>query len=71
MRARNRRRALATGREILHGTVCQCGDATSEHEIASLAPKDPLRVTYGECNVEGCGCRKFTPVRFSVELRAS
>lgn len=70
MRRRNLRRAVATAREILRGTVCQCGDATSEHAIVKLAPRNPLKVIYGRCNVRGCGCRQFTPVRFAVEVRA-
>jgi hypothetical protein len=61
------RRALVTAREMLRGTVCQCGDTTSEHALASLKPSNHLKVTYGGCLVEDCACEKFTPVRFRVE----
>lgn len=50
--------ALETAREILDGTVCECGHVAGEH--SSGEPPN-------ECGAEGCACDQFSPVRFKVE----
>jgi hypothetical protein len=51
--------AVTTARDILNGTVCECGHVSGDHATDSTAPAG-----YRECGE--CRCRVFRPVQFTV-----
>lgn len=61
--AMNRRidRALATARETLDDTICDCGHYNTEHRQIGPADND-----VDKCRASGCRCRLFKPVKFTV-----
>ena len=56
--------ALDTARDVLDGTVCECGCLTSEHCTVDLTGHEPRPC--GQCD----DCADFQPVAFRIE-RAS
>lgn len=65
--------ALETAKEILDGTVCECGHLASDHVgvntfgFPNSEPPNECQADFGDDDVVGCFCDQFSAVQFKVE----
>ena len=60
--------ALETARDVLDGTVCECGHLASDH-VGVNTHGFPNSEPPNECTADdgGCACPQFSAVVFKVE----